>query len=94
MGVLRIFGYLQDNYSTLNLTEAQWTDEIDHNSHGCVSTEGSYFLETVSEEFAEIWTSIATYFFCISDDVQEAYNLIKDLEPATPQVIKNMLYFC
>lgn len=48
---------------------------------------------TVSEEFAEIWTSIVTYFFCISDDVQEAYNLIKDLEPATPQVIKNVLYF-
>lgn len=25
----------------------------------------------------------------ISDDVQEAYNLIKDLEPTAPQVIGN-----
>lgn len=36
-----------------------------------------------------IWLCISY----ISDDVQEAYNLIKDLEPTTPQVIDRVLHF-
>ena len=33
-----------------------------------------------------LWALIKSLFICfVSDDVSEAYNLIKDLEPTTPQ---------
>lgn len=55
--------------------------------------EGPYHLGQLFQKsllgYRLIWLLISY----ISDDVQEAYNLIKDLEPTTPQVIDNMLHF-
>jgi hypothetical protein len=36
---------------------------------------------------------VTLLIFYISDDVQEAYNLIKDLEPSTPQVVGKLSHF-
>lgn len=36
----------------------------------------------------------AYFVSCVtSDDAQEAYNLIKDLEPSTPQVLENLWHY-
>lgn len=55
--------------------------------------EGPYHLGQLFQKcllgYRLIWLLISY----ISDDVQEAYNLIKDLEPTTPQVIDNVLRF-
>ena len=55
--------------------------------------EGPYHLGQLFQKsllgYRLIWLLISY----ISDDVQEAYNLIKDLEPTTPQVIDNVLHF-
>ena len=55
--------------------------------------EGPYHLGQLFQKsllgYRLIWLLISY----ISDDVQEDYNLIKDLEPTTPQVIDNVLHF-
>ena len=43
------------------------------------------FLTDSSVTLAIVVGFVNCFFFHLSDDIDEAYNLIKDLEPATPQ---------
>lgn len=55
--------------------------------------EGSYRLGDCFQKSLLGYRLVQLLISYISDDVQEAYNLIKDLEPTTPQVIANVLRF-